>query len=135
MRTYIVTARCGHVGKNKMIQKKFAVKAEDGREAAYKARHFPRVLHDLKNAIVSVVEVSQEEFDLQWENNNKDAYFKCTSMSMQRILCSDLHLEVEQRFDEIDKYQVKENRISRVKTKLKKIKCDLHHYSTLEYSY
>lgn len=135
MRTYIVTARCGHVGKNKMIQKKFAVMAEDGREAAYKARHFPRVLHDLKNAIVNVKEVSKEEFNLQWEKNDNDNYFLCTSSSMQRSLCSDLHEEVEQRFQDIDVTYVEEKRISRVKTKLKKFKCDLQHYSTLEYCY
>ena len=39
---YIVTAKCGHVGKSKYILINFPVIAEDGREAAKIARQIPR---------------------------------------------------------------------------------------------
>jgi len=55
---YIVTAKCGHVGKSKYILIDFPVIAEDGREAAKIARQIPRVKHHHKDAIRNVEESS-----------------------------------------------------------------------------
>lgn len=57
MNMYKVIAKCGHVGKGKYIQIAFAVKANDGKEAAKIVRKFPRVKHDKKDAIINVIKL------------------------------------------------------------------------------
>ncbi len=54
MRYFIVTAKCGHVGRDNYIPIDFAVKAESASKAASYARDLPRVKHDHKDAILSV---------------------------------------------------------------------------------
>ena len=51
---YEVLAKCGHVGKKHYVPVKFAVIAEDGKEAAKMVRYFPRVKHNHKDAILNV---------------------------------------------------------------------------------
>ena len=67
MKYYIVTAKCGHVGKNKYILIDFPVVAEDGETAAQIVRLIPRVKHDHKDAIK---EVKQVDYDLYYERNS-----------------------------------------------------------------
>ncbi len=83
MKYYIVKAKCGHVGRNKYIVIDFPVAAETGKEAAQKARYFPRVKHDQKDAIINVIEVSYDEYIECLENNNNDMYLKCKNKQEQ----------------------------------------------------
>lgn len=83
---YRVKAKCGHVGKNHYIEKKFYVIASSGKEAACKVRYFPRVKHDRKDAILSVESISQDEFNMGVANNRADKYFNVTNSSEQRLL-------------------------------------------------
>lgn len=96
MKYYIVKTKCGHVGKNKYIVIDFPVVAENGKEAAKKARNYPRVKHHQKDAIINVLEVSYEDYLNCIENNNSDEYLKCSNRQEQnrisniyeRILCN-----------------------------------------------
>ncbi len=81
---YCVTAKCGHVGKNFYILKDFAVVAESGKEAAAKARFFPRVKHHHKDAIRNVVKLNELEYMELKESNIKDPYLNCFNIQQQR---------------------------------------------------
>lgn len=91
-RYYIVDAVCGHVGKNNGIIKSYAVHADDGKQAAAKARQIPRVKHDYKYAIRNVREVSFSEFILQIMINDKDPYLHVRNRQEQRLFCESLNV-------------------------------------------
>ena len=121
MNFYLVTTKCGHVGKNSYIPIIFPVKAETGREAASLARQFPRVKHNHKDAILDVRCITLEEFLEIKESNNNDLYLKCHSKQEQNLIVNlsermvdDLH-NVKQVFD-------KQARLDRVAYKIKKNK-------------
>ena len=83
MRYYIVTCKCGHVGRNKYIPIDFAVKADSASDAAARARQLPRVKHDHKDAILSVREVDLFDFSESAWINGFDPYLICTSRREQ----------------------------------------------------
>ena len=88
MKYYEVKAKCGHVGRNKYILKDFYVCAENGKEAALKVRHSPRVKHNHKDAIRNVTEISYSEYISGLDRCSNDAYFLVHSSSEQRLRCS-----------------------------------------------
>ena len=90
MNYYLVTAKCGHVGKTHYIPIKFAVMAESGEEAARIARRIPRVKHHHKDAIIGCQKVSKEEFDEQNRINKNDPYLKATSKKEQKEMVENL---------------------------------------------
>lgn len=100
MKMYEVSAKCGHVGMNYYIVKTFAVMTESRKEAAAQVKAFPRVKHDRKDAIISVVEIDQFRYMEIRESNRHDPYFSCTSIQEQRALC-----RIE-RFREVERTQV-----------------------------
>lgn len=59
---YKVLAKCGHVGKGYYFEGKFYIAAETASKAAFKARKFPRVKHDHKDAIISVTPITYKEY-------------------------------------------------------------------------
>ena len=79
MKYFIVKAMCGHVGRGMYIEKAFPITASTGREAAQTCKAIPRVKHDNKRAILSVREVSYDEYRLQQKINNDDPYFQAKS--------------------------------------------------------
>lgn len=62
MRFFIVTAKCGHVGKGRYIDVDFPVVSENGSEAARNILKRTKVKKQLKNAITSVVEIKEDEY-------------------------------------------------------------------------
>lgn len=86
MRYYIVTTKCGHVGKTKYIVIDFPVAAENGKEAAKKARSIPRVKHHQKDAIINVKEVSYDEYIERFKINDNDEYLKCSNRQEQNLI-------------------------------------------------
>ncbi len=88
MRLYKVKAKCGHVGRSYYILKDFYVKAIDGKEAAYKVRYSPRVKHHKKDAILSVQEITDEEFLKGRKMQMEDKYFNVHNSSDQRKCCA-----------------------------------------------
>lgn len=119
---YAVIAKCGHIGKKQYIPIKFAVIADNGKQAAKKVRNFPRVKHNHKNAILSVTKINFDEFIQINKKNDEDLYLKCHSKQEQSLIEN-----LEERI-EIDYYNIKEELFSkeerqeRVKFKLKKYK-------------
>lgn len=84
MKLYNVEAKCGHAGRKFYTVKNFPVKATNGKEAAKLVRDFPRVKHHHKDAILSVTEISYEEYEKILVANHNDPYFKCSNIQEQR---------------------------------------------------
>ena len=93
-RYFAVEAKCGHVGKGKCIFIWFAVKAEDAKEAAKKARTLKRVKHHHKNAIRRVQEISFGDYAQLLFFNGNDEYLQCKNIQQQRML-DDLEERIE----------------------------------------
>ena len=86
MSYYVVSAKCGHVGRNNYIIKNFYVKAESGEEAAEKVRNKPRVKHHRKDAIQSVNKITEEKYLQGIKEMREDMYFQVHS-KQQQIKC------------------------------------------------
>ena len=86
MKYFIVTTKCGHVGKWSCIWIDFAVPAESASEAAQKAKTYKRVKRHHKNVIARVVEVAFDEFMLQISKNSLDPYLHCKNIQDQRLI-------------------------------------------------
>lgn len=118
---YEVIAKCGHVGRKHYVPVKFAVIAEDGKEAAKMVRDFPRVKHDHKDAILNVNKIDYERFQEIVEMNRNDPYLKCHSRQEQKLLDN-----LEERLeDDLHSQKVKYDkkaRLDRVAYKIKKTK-------------
>ena len=84
---YSVTTKCGHVGRENYIPITYAVKANSAKEASNIARHYPRVKHNHKDAILSCFEIDENEYLSILETNNKDPYLKCKSKREQKQTC------------------------------------------------
>ena len=118
---FIVTAKCGHVGKNRYIEKELTIVATSKKEAANKARHYPRVKHHWKDAIVDVVEVDINEYQRVRTENYKDPYFSVRSIQEQRMYCENIH-EYVQEIEKEDRH--KEDRVRRINYLMKKRKIE-----------
>lgn len=95
MGKYEVTAKCGHVGRNKYVVKSFAVVAENGREAAHIVRHMPRVKHHRKDAILNVTAIDDERYFKIKADNEKDPYFRCSCKQEQELFCLGMEIYPE----------------------------------------
>lgn len=82
---YLVTAKCGHVGKAQYYPGLFYVKAENGAEAAKIVRNMSRVKHDHKDAILSVEKIEHSDFKKGRENQRDNPYFNCHNPQEQRL--------------------------------------------------
>ncbi len=91
MKYFVVTAKCGHVGRGNYIQIDFPVRADSKTEAAKIVRDFPRVKHHHKDAILDCREVSFEEFNMARKKNREDTYLSCHSSTEQRLFCDIEH--------------------------------------------
>ena len=133
---YAVTVKCGHVGRNKCIIKTIPVKANDGREAAEIARWSGRAKHHVKDAIVNVIKISDEQYELLKEVWERDPYFHCSNIQEQRETCIDIEEEVQyMENDEID-YELREkNRKNKVNFKHKKNKILRNDYQYMMRNY
>ena len=83
LKNYIVTAKCGHVGRMYYIPINFPIMAISAKEAAKIVRNMGRVKHDHKDAIQKVRHVSEEEYIQQIENNMRDPYLQFKSKHEQ----------------------------------------------------
>ena len=83
---YEVACKCGHVGRKHYIPIHYPIKAQSGKEAASKAREYPRVKHDRKDAILSVCKIDQRRFSELREINNRDPYLHCTCIQDQNLI-------------------------------------------------
>lgn len=108
-----VLAKCGHVGRNNYIVKKFYVKAESGKEAARIIRLAPRVKHHQKDAIIEVHKIDYEQYVQGAIRMNEDPYFNVYNTSDQKRF----------NLDDIIREDIyEEERVRQVQFKLKKWK-------------
>lgn len=119
MNYFLVSAMCGHVGKNKYIIKTIATIAKNSKQAAKQVREMPRVKHDRKDAILEVRKATLEEYILIEKENQKDPYFKVKNIQEQRRYC--IGLDEQVKFYEIEK-EVKKRTKERINYVLKKQK-------------
>lgn len=85
-----VIAKFGHVGRNKYYEGTVYVQAQSAKEAALLVRWMPRVKHHHKDAILSVEEVSQQEFCEGQATMNHNPYFACSNIQQQRARCGEM---------------------------------------------
>ena len=90
MKYFMVTAKCGHVGKNNYYKGTLYFKAESAKEAAKLARECPRVKHDQKDAILSVTEIDNFFFEVGRELNHSIHYYTCETVQEQRKYLSEI---------------------------------------------
>lgn len=84
MRYFLVTAKCGHVGNDKYYEGIFPVISTSAKEAARKAKSYPRVKTDHKDVILKVEEIHEEEYHYYLELYNEQVYFTCSSKKEQK---------------------------------------------------
>ena len=115
-----VIVKCGHVGKNNYILNAMPVRARNKKEAAERARNFPRVKHDHKDAIKSVREIIYEEYQdlLKIYRNDNFNFVHCKQD--QRFFCGEDFYNRIIREEGVD--EVKE------KTKREKVNYKLAYY-------
>ena len=82
-----VSAKCGHVGKNKYVIKQFYIKTTNAKEAARIIRFAPRVKHHQKDAILRVTEINYDEYVAGVKKNCNDLYFNIHNSSDQKKFC------------------------------------------------
>lgn len=116
---YKVIAKCGHVGKKHYVPVKFAVIAEDSKEAAKMARDFSRVKHDHKDAILNVSKIDYERFQEIVEMNRNDPYLKCHLRQKQKLIYN-LEERLEDNLHNKKVKYDKQARLDRVTYKIKK---------------
>lgn len=97
---YSVKTKCGHVGKLKCVWIDFAIVAENGKEAAKKARQTARAKHHHKNTIQSVKEISLTEFINLKDKNDADPYLHAKNHREQ------LQIENFEKRVEMDDYNI-----------------------------
>ena len=116
---FAVEAKCGHVRRMNCIIIKFPIIAESRKDAAKIARKMPRVKHNHKDAILSVKQISKDEYLSLKKINSSDCYLRCESKQDQKFYCKNLESRIIK-----DTYYVEEeckiNRQDRIKYKKKK---------------
>lgn len=80
-----VIAKCGHVGRNCYYEGKFYEIARDGKEAAAIVRLRGRVKHDRKDAILSVAEITVDEYKEGLKSKGSEPYFNCKNKQEQNM--------------------------------------------------
>ena len=72
MRKFAVIAKCGHVGRGRYVEREFPVIAESASAAAQIILCAPKVKKQLKNAITSVREICETEYEdikKEWDSD------------------------------------------------------------------
>jgi transcription initiation factor TFIIIB Brf1 subunit/transcription initiation factor TFIIB len=118
-RYFVAIVKCGHVGKNKYIEKELTFRAVSRKEAAAKARNYPRVKHHWKDAIIDVIEVDKDEYKRIRAKNYNDPYFSAKSIQEQRMYCKNIYGSIKEVIKE-EKH--KEDRNIRISYLMKKRK-------------
>lgn len=81
---YKVVAKCGHVGRGRYIPIPFYVKANSASEAASFVKGLPRV-KVMRDNIISVEEITREEYKAGREENRNNPYFHHTELTQEEI--------------------------------------------------
>lgn len=129
MKFYLVTTKCGHVGKTSFMPITFPVKAENGKEAARLAREFPRVKHNHWDAILECHEVDAVTYYEQVAINCEDPYLSSRSKQEQDAHADEIYSRVRE-----DKHQEEINQSKR-KSKRPNLSYQRQKYGFIDRSY
>lgn len=123
---YRVKTKCGHVGRRYYIPIDFAVKARSKSEAATIAKYLPRVKHHHKDAILSVEEITYDEYVMLCNINYQDDYLACGNIQNQRAiegldhrLLIDSHFVEKERPKHTSKKSFKEEKFKHKKIRMR----------------
>lgn len=122
MKYFIVTTKCGHVGRGNYVVIDFPIIANSRKEAAKTARALPRVKHDWPDAIEYVQQVEHEVYYEQIELNKSDNYLTCKCIQDQRLTCNDLEYRIKSkaRAFEYDRFE-RMRKVSKMLTRRKQM--------------
>lgn len=127
---YEVVAKCGHVGKNRYYEGVFYEVAENGSQAATIVRGRGRVKHDHKDAILSVRNITREEFIEGRKQKNLNPYFNCFNKQQQdlcwEVISQDVRFENRYTKEIDENYQ--ERRKNNIQYKKNKMKQSIRSY-------
>lgn len=117
MNHYIVSTKCGHVGRKNFIVIDFAIKAESKSDAARIARSLPRVKRHHKDAILDVQSVDINQWREAKYKNLKDPYLSSHSKQEQLATCLDIEDRVIESTSslELEKPSIKANYVYKAK--------------------
>ncbi len=130
---YKVVAKCGHVGRHKYYEGTFYVFAENGKIAASKTRSFGRVKHDHKDAILSVTEITGQEFETGMNEYKNERYFSCGNIQEQRKFYDEISEKIKEELPRENFYSPSFEETRRQKIRYKKNKADLFEKSCAKY--
>lgn len=133
-RYYKVVAKCGHVGRHYYYEGVFYTIAEDGSEAASNVRRAGRVKHDHKDAILSVAEITEEEFHAGWREVKKNPYFRCRSKQEQDLILAEIAemIKPEPSEDDEDEDESREEERAQIlRYKRKRMEVEIMSYEKL----
>lgn len=131
-RYFEVEAKCGHVGRTNCVWIRFAVVANDAKDAARKARGIGRVKHDHLDAIGYVKEIDFNSFMILKAENDADPYLHCKSKREQKQI-ADFDSRVEP-----DEYNIKRKEKKHTRNcgfKMKKHECAVYEAKKAIYEY
>jgi len=116
-KNFIVRAKCGHVGKLMYIPMDFPIIAENGRIAASIARQRPGVKRNHPDAILSVTEVTLDEYKMAKLSFKNDLYWRKAKMGTkanQLLLFPRLEPETRQFIKRTNKKSTRKFRYRRM---------------------
>ena len=129
---FAVKTMCGHVRRNNYIEITFAIAANSKKDAASIGRTMPRVKHDIPQAIISVIELTYDEYLLLLEENRSNPYLQCKNRQEQNYTCPDIYRDVK-RMDDNKDVNYKEKRLQRLQYLFKKRKIYDQYLTTSNY--
>lgn len=100
---YLVTAKCGHVGRGKFIEITFPIAANTKKEAALITRNRGRVKHHWSDAIISVEQVDWNAYQEQKNKNQRDPYLNIFNSSQQKMFDEIIKSRTEVQFQDTER--------------------------------
>ena len=105
---FIAKVKCGHVGRQLFIPMNFFIYAKNGRDAAYMARCKPGVKRHHPDAVLSVTEITKEQFNILKPLAYNDPYWKKERMGVK----NNQALFIDRLEPEIPRQVVRTNKMS-----------------------
>lgn len=111
-----VKAKCGHVGRGYYYEGTFYEVAESKKQAAEIVRIRGRVKHHHKDAILSVREITAEEYAVGKQTKANEAYFNCKNIQEQNMYWDEIKDYVKPEV--IDERETEEERRKKRKNRI-----------------
>lgn len=87
---YLVTVKCGHVGRHRYMPITFPIQATSKKEAVELVRKFPRVKRNHKDFVLDIKEVSMDTYNTKCQENKNDPYLQIKRKQDQNRIFEDI---------------------------------------------